>query len=118
MCTEGKGYGAHAMVPDFTATGFANNSNRMAAAHATLKDLQAMRLSVCVGASYNPSTNQICFSIPIYGDFCVTSPVQIPVGGSLKACAETCGSFIPTGVKVTIYLNGSAVYSGTLVGSC
>lgn len=105
-------------VPDFSVAGFDSTSNRLAAAHAQLKDVRALKLSVCVGASYNPGTNQICFSVPIYGDLCITSPVQIPVGGDLKACAETCGSIIPTGLKATVYLNGTAIWSGTLVGFC
>jgi hypothetical protein len=118
MCPESSESGAPAPVPDFAVTGFANTPNRLAEAHSRLKDLKALRLSVCVGASYNPSTNQICFHIPVYGDFCVRSPVQIPVGADLKACAETCGAIIPTGVKATIYLNGAAIYTGTIVGSC
>lgn len=108
------------LVPDFTVTGFdlTSKSNQLAAAHAQFKDVKALKLSVCVGASYNPSTNNICFNIPIYGDICITSPVPIPVGGELKACAETCGSIFPTGLKVTVYLNGAAIFSGTVVGSC
>jgi hypothetical protein len=112
------------LVPDFTVTGFAAREgmtaahDRMAAAHAQLKDVRALKLSICVGAGYNPSTNQICFNIPIYGDLCVTAPVPIPVGADLKVCCETCGSIIPTGLKVTVYLNGSAIFSGTVVGFC
>lgn len=96
----------------------AAGADRLAQAHAAIPDLKALKLSVCVGGSYNPSTNQICFTIPIYGDYCVTSPVQIPVGGSIKVCAETCGSFIPTGLKATIYLNGNVLFSTTLFGFC
>ena len=108
-----------AHVPDYTATGFGGStSNRLTEAHAQLPDMKALALQACVGATYNPTSNQICFSIPIYGDLCVTSPVSIPVGGALKACAQTCGAIIPTGLKVTIYLNNSPVYSGTVVGSC
>jgi hypothetical protein len=118
MCDEMKHSGGSALVPDFTVTGFDKSRTGVAEAHAKLKDVRALKLSVCVGASYNPTTNQICFSIPIYGDLCVTSPISIPIDGDLKACAETCGSFIPTGVKVTIYLNGNSIFSGTVVGSC
>jgi len=119
-CNETKQSHGTALVPDFSARGFTQGTTTtsMEAAHAQLKDLRAMQLSVCVGASYNPSTNKICFTIPIYGDLCVTSPVPIPVGGDLKACAETCGSFIPTGLKVTIYLNGNPIFSGTIIGFC
>jgi hypothetical protein len=106
------------LVPDYSVTGFDANPERLESAHAQLKDVLALKLSVCVGASYDPATNKICFNIPIYGDICVTSPVSIPVGGALKACAETCGSFIPTGLKVTIYLNGEPIFSGTVIGSC
>jgi hypothetical protein len=118
MCTETKESEGAALVPDFTVTGFGTGSSSIVETHAKLGDLRALKLSVCVGASYNPTTNKICFSIPIYGDLCVPSPIHIPVGGDLKACAETCGSFIPTGLKVTIYFNGKAIYSGTVVGSC
>jgi hypothetical protein len=115
MCPE---HGAPRLVPDYTLTGFDISPNRLVESHARLKDLLALRLSVCVGASYNPATNQICFSVPIYEDLCVTSPVPIPVGASLKACAETCGGLIPSGLKVTIYLNGNPIFNGTVVGHC
>ena len=120
MCNEGKQSAADAPVPDFSVVGFdsSRTSTSLAEAHAKIKDLLALRLQVCVGASYDPATNRICFTVPVYGDLCVTSPVHIPVGGSLKACAETCGPIIPTGLKVTIYLNGNQVFSGTLVGFC
>jgi hypothetical protein len=118
MCSESKQSGADAPVPDFSVLGFDSSRTSLAEAHTKIKDLLALRLQVCVGASYDPATNKICFTIPIYGDLCVTSPVHIPIGGSLKACAETCGAILPTGLKATIYLNGNSIYSGTLVGSC
>ncbi|MEQ9917174.1 hypothetical protein ABRQ01_10920 [Pectobacterium aroidearum] len=107
-------------VPDFTSVGFEAKSTSQSQAPIDLQaqGVQALKLSVCVAASYNSATNQICFTIPIYGDFCVTSPVAIPIGAQIKACAETCGSFIPTGLKVTIYLNGSVIFSTVLFGSC
>ena len=80
--------------------------------------IPALMLSACVSASYNSATNQICFNVPIYGNYCVTSPVQLPVSAQLKACVQTCGSFIPTGLKVSIYANGTVIYSGVLWGSC
>ncbi|HEX5785886.1 MAG TPA: hypothetical protein VFY35_14240 [Burkholderiaceae bacterium] len=119
------GQGDH--VPDFATHGFAEpapaaaamaSPDVHAAVAAQLANVQALKLSVCVGASYNPSTNRICFQIPIYGNFCVTSPVHIPVGGQLKVCAQTCGSFIPTGLKATIYLNGNPIFNVTLFGIC
>ncbi|MEY2340996.1 hypothetical protein AB4090_02665 [Acidithiobacillus sp. IBUN Pt1247-S3] len=114
MCKETN----QSVVPDFTVSGFDGPSSQLTAAHAQLKDLKALKMSVCVGASYNPSTNKICFSVPIYGDICITSPISIPVGAELKVCASTCGAFIPTGLKATVYLNGSAIYTGTIIGSC
>lgn len=114
--------GAH--LPHFSSVGFGGAgggggaaANPLAEAHANL-DLKALNLQSCVGASYDPATNQICFTVPIYGHFCIDSPVHIPVGGELQACVATCGSFIPTGVKATIYLNGSPVISVTLIGFC
>ncbi len=108
------------IVPDFTKVGFAP---AVAQTHKATADLQsqgvlALKLSACVSASYNQQTNKICFTAPIYGDFCVTSPVTIPAGAEIKACVETCGSFFPSGLKVTIYLNGSVIYSTVLWGSC
>lgn len=102
-----------AAVPDFTAAGFT-----AAGAHpAALDGVLALQLSVCVAASTEPG-NKVCFSVPGFGKYCVTSPVPIPPGAQLKACAQTCGSIIPTGLKVTIYLNGTAIYTGVLWGSC
>ena len=105
-------------VQDFTTAGFGGGAKSLAAAHAQLPDVQALKLQACVGASYDRNTNQICFTVPIYGPVCVTSPISIPVTAELKACVETCGSIIPTGVKATIYLNGSAIWSGTVFGFC
>lgn len=104
-------------VPNFAVTGVRGVNNSKARLP-ELEGVTALGLSVCVAASYNPGNNQICFNIPIYGNFCITSPVQIPVGGVLQACAQTCGSIIPTGLQVTIYLNNNKIWSGTLVGSC
>lgn len=113
-CKEnGKGsQGEH--VPDYSTVGFGAH----AAPNVKLDGVLALKMSVCVGASYNPSNNQICFTIPIYGDYCITSPVSIPVGGQLKVCAETCGNYFPTGLKATVYLNGNVLTSVTLFGAC
>lgn len=105
-------------VPDFTATGFEDQQTQLTTELAQLEGVQALQLKVCVGASYNSSTNKICFKVPIYGDVCITSPVAIPVSAALKACAETCGSIIPKGLKATVFLNGNAIYSGTVIGKC
>src|SRR5690242_8167440 len=70
MCDEKKASGAPALVADFTVEGFDRKSPSLADAHSRMKDLRALKLSVCVGASYNPGTNEICFEIPIYGKAC------------------------------------------------
>jgi hypothetical protein len=101
-------------VADYSVVGF----GAKAGSPPQLDGVLALRLSVCVGASYNQATNQICFTIPVYGDYCLTSPVSIPVSGQLKVCAETCGSFIPTGLKATVYLNGTVLFTATLFGAC
>ena len=110
-----------AEVPDFSEAGFtassevSANAETFSAALATLQGVDALAISGCVAASV--SGNQICFSIPIFGRFCFPSPVRIPIGGQLKACFQTCGTIIPTGVKVTIYLNGRAIFT-RVIGRC
>lgn len=118
MSGEETGPIGSASVPNYSVVGFGDKSSQIAAAHANISDLKALRLSACVGASYISDSNKICFKIPLYGDFCVTSPVPIPIDAEIKACAETCGQFIPTGLKATIYLNGNSIWSGNLAGSC
>ncbi|MGY5728535.1 hypothetical protein [Vibrio chemaguriensis] len=112
-------------VEDFTVVGVKNEkstkvNNQVEAFSGTStplgSDVKALGLKACVGASFE--NGKVCFQIPIYGKFCVTVPIPIPGDADLKACAETCGSFIPTGLKVSIYLNGSVVWSGTVWGSC
>jgi len=106
-------------VSDFTVSGFNTEAVSLRAeTQKQLENVQALKLSVCVSASYNTSTNKICFTIPIYGDYCINSPIPIPVGGELKACAQTCGSIIPTGLKATIYLQGAPIYTVVLWGDC
>ena len=122
MCSEMKDSGGTSPVPDYSVMGFATNAskdmNRIETAHAKIPELKALKLSVCVGAKYDPATNQVCFTIPIYGDLCVTSPVKIPIGGSIKVCAETCGSFIPTGLKATVYADNTQLFTATVFGIC
>jgi hypothetical protein len=124
MCadTTNKNASSGDHVPDFETVGFtaaaASSEDQLAQAHAAVPELLALALSVCVAASYNSSSNQICFTIPIYGDFCITSPVRLPVNPTIKVCAQTCGTIIPTGLKVTVYVNGSAVFTRTIVGRC
>jgi hypothetical protein len=122
MCSDAQSSSTNAStdepVPDFSVVGFGSSTtNPLAEAHAQLQDLTALQLQVCVSASYNPTTNKICFTVPIYGHLCITPPIKVPVGATLKACAQTCG-IIPHGLKVTIYLNNTVIYSGTVVGRC
>lgn len=131
MCGDARNAGsgtgsAGAHVPHFSKVGFGGTgaaggggagADRLAAAHSSV-DLRALNLQACVGAGYDPATNKICFTVPFYGRFCVDSPIHIPIGGDVQACVETCGSFIPTGLKATIYLNGDPILSVTLFGFC
>lgn len=111
-------------VADFTKTGFPQTTDTKDIVVKGVKtlnfdrDILALSISGCVGASYNASTNEICFEIPLVGEFCIQSPVHIPASASIKACFETCGSILPTGLKATIYVNGEVVFSITLVGFC
>jgi hypothetical protein len=115
-CNEGASSSSSAgHVADFTVTGFGPAG--AAARHPQLEGVLALKAQFCVSASTAPN-NQICFSAPIVGQYCITSPVPIPPGAQLKACGETCGSWIPTGVKVSIYLNGNVIWTGTVWGSC
>ncbi|RXK80016.1 hypothetical protein EST62_12985 [Chlorobaculum sp. 24CR] len=110
-----------AEVPNFSVSGFehtASNPKTLQSAHAQMPRLHALNLSACVGARYDSATNKICFTVPIYGDACITAPMSIPLDAGLKACIQTCGALIPTGVKVTIYLNDNAVWNGVVFGSC
>lgn len=100
-------------VPDFTAAGFRGAS----AVQSQHEGVQALDMSFCVAAS-TEAGNQICFTVPIYGKFCITSPIPIPPNAQLKACGQTCGSFIPTGVKVTVYLNGNPIFTKVVWGVC
>jgi hypothetical protein len=101
-------------VPDFSTVGFAASSTS-AEFKPNLTGIHALRLDLCVSATYQDG--KICFDIPVLGHFCVSVPVHIPIGASLKVCGSTCGSIIPTGVKLTLYVNNIAVYSFK-IGSC
>ena len=124
MCADSQNSSNDAPVPDFETMGFAgggrSGADALTQAHAALGDVKALSLQVCVSASYDSATNEICFKVPIYGNLCVTSPIHIPASASIKACAQTCGSIIPHGLKVSIYLNNgpNPIYSGTVVGHC
>lgn len=102
-------------VPNYAQTGFGNVPQQ---GNVQLEGVEALRMSVCVSATYNAGNRQLCFTIPIYGNYCITIPVSIPISGQLKVCAETCGSFIPTGLKATVYANGAAIYTVVVWGKC
>ena len=126
MCADttntraGAGEGSEDHVPDFSTVGFAatakSSEDRIAQALAAYPDVKALGISGCVTAAYSASTNQVCFTIPIIGQYCFTSPVTLPGNPTIKACFQTCG-IIPKGAKVTIYVNGDAVFTKT-VGRC
>lgn len=110
-------------VPNFAEEGFDAPEAEAAGVESSIQDIssvldasvEALKLSVCVGASYK--NGKVCFNVPIYGDFCIPVP-RIPVNASLRVCAQTCGSFLPTGLKISIYVNGRRVLSRTIVGRC
>jgi hypothetical protein len=113
------------VIPDFTKEGFSKKGNvgasnmiSTASLHQQLagQGVQALDISACVSATYNGS--QICLNFPIIGNICFTAPISIPVNASLKACGSTCGSFIPTGLKITLYVNDVAMWSGVIWGIC
>jgi len=108
-------------VPDFSVHGFAAPIASAAIAAESVEtfavpsDVHAAKISACVSATYD--NGKVCFTIPIIGKKCVSVPVHIPVGASLKICLSTCGSIIPTGAKCTLYVNNVAVYT-FVVGRC
>ena len=110
-----------AEVPDFSEAGFtassevSANAETFSAALATLQGVEALAISGCVACSV--SGNQICCPIPIFGRFCYRSPVPIPARAQVKACFQTCGRITPSGLKVTIYLNGRAIFT-RVIGRC
>lgn len=133
------------VIPDYTKVGFENqpananlasentnltteNTNLTTENNITVEGLksqldsagvQALNLQACVSASYDPTTNKICFSFPIIGQICFPSPISIPIGATLKVCGDLCTSWgIPTGLKITLYLNNNPVWSGVVWGSC
>jgi hypothetical protein len=106
---------AHPHVTDFSVAGFANTE--AASSMPSFDGYMAAAIKFCAAASTQPG-NKVCFTAPVFGSLCITLPIPIPAGASVKACGETCGSFIPTGLKVTIYLNNAPVFTKVVVGSC
>jgi len=65
------------------------------------------------------SNNQVCLTLPLgLGKHCLHLPVHIPNGTAAQACLTICTHFgIPTGVKVSVVVAGSTVFSQTF-GAC
>ena len=62
--------------------------------------------SICVGGSV--SGRQICVNVPVLGRKCITSPIPIPAGASVRAC--TCNHFgVPTGVCIDANVAGHSI---------
>jgi hypothetical protein len=125
MCDENVDAADLGDVPDYELLGFEENLNQfvvnpeqIAEVNSTLQDVKALNLKVCVGAKYDKSKKTVCFNVPIYGNLCVKVGISIPINAQIKVCAETCGRFIPTGLKATIYVNNNKIWSGKVVGSC
>lgn len=80
----------------------------------------AAQISACVSASYE--NGKICVQFPIVGKICFSVSLPIPSGTSVKVCMATCGFRfgVPPfkGIKATVYANNSALWSGTIWGSC
>jgi len=107
-------------VPNFATVGFDTKPTPLANQNFALQlqGVQVFLYQTCVTGTYTPNNNQLCFTLPLYGDYCLTLPVHIPLGGQINICAATCGSWIPTGLKVTVNLNGNPIYTKVLFGSC
>ncbi len=110
-----------AEVPDFTAVGFtassevSANAETLNAALATLQDVEALAIKGCVAGRV--SGRQICCTVPIFGQICFPWPAPIPIGARVIVCFQTCGTTTPTGLKVTIYVNGRAIFT-KVIGRC
>ncbi|AVS70455.1 hypothetical protein C8247_08460 [Paracidovorax avenae] len=111
-CNQTKAASSEGHVPNFAVAGFADtgSADNFENLRAQLTDVDALRIQVCVNASYDPATHQVCVQIPILGRKCFTLPIPVPIGAQLKACVDTCG-IIPCGAKITIYLNNTAIYT-------
>ncbi|WP_151804888.1 hypothetical protein [Acinetobacter bereziniae] len=108
-------------VPNYELTGFnEENKNLQQDLNSYLsQDVLALDLKVCVKASL--IDGKVCFTLPIYGDFCIKLPVSIPISGAISVCAATCSKlYVPTGVKISVYINGGSesVYNMHFIGFC
>jgi hypothetical protein len=105
-------------IADFTVTGF--TGGEVQELQAVLPNVLALNIKFCVKASYNQQTQQLCIDVPVFGTKCIHIPLHIPVSASLKACGETCGSIIPRGIRISLYVdnNPTPIWSGVIWGSC
>jgi len=119
-------------VPDFTVVGFEEKLPELKMENLetysvtredekpfNFENIHALRLSACVEANYNSSTNKLCFSALGLGNFCIKLPADFVPNGQIKVCLKTCGiSLVPTGLKATVYMQGVAILTKKIFGSC
>ncbi len=120
LCNENLNVHPSAVVPNSTAVGFGVQAVEPMGIELGLVDLadhESVSISGCLTASYNPQSNQICVKLPIVGNQCVTSPVKFPGPVQVQACYATCGSIIPSGVRVTFRVNGTVILT-KVFGKC
>lgn len=62
---------------------------------------------------------QVCLSLPLgLGNICLPIPIPVPDGTGAQACLSICTPyFVPTGVRVSVSVNGNVVAQGTY-GAC
>lgn len=120
MCNENLNVHPAADIPNFTVVGFgvqAEEPRGIVSQLVDLADHESVFIQGCLTASYSPDLNQICVKLPVVGTQCVASPVKLPIGVQIQACYQTCGSIIPTGVRVTFRVNGNVILT-KVFGRC
>ena len=116
-CQEKNGAAAQ-HVPNYALHGF-KGQRAKAPNQFEMEGVLALNYSACVSASLQ--NNQVCFTLPYYGQYCITVPGGIPITGQVSVCAETCDKWgIPTGLRASVYLNNGSdpVFTVTLFGYC
>ena len=68
-----------ACPPNTSPTSRSPASRGAHAANVQLEGVHALGMSFCVAAA-TEAGNQICFSVPVFGKYCVTSPIPHPAG--------------------------------------
>lgn len=71
----------------------------------------------CIGLTV--SNHKVCVELPLhFGKHCIPVPARFPDGTPAQACLDICHHWrVPTGVKVTINIDGVQVASATF-GDC